>query len=181
MQCPSRLLRKGRLAGLSLAFLLTGLAAAQPMLPRAEPSLTPGTFRLTVTEREISLDAQEASSAAIVADIGRRTGIPTVIYPGADERITIHMARVALDEALRRIATNVVILPAQGADAPPHRIAQVYVLAKGQPRPPEADSRPVLPQASRTTDATGHTTDATARSAPFQFIFDPSQPTQPSQ
>ena len=135
--------------------MLAGLAAAQPIPSQAASPLAPGTFRLTVTEREVSLEAQEASVAAIVADIGQRTGIPVVVYPGADERITTHLSRVSLDEALKRLAPNIAILPAQGANAPAHRIAKVFVLAAGQARPP-----------------------ATARPAPFQFTFDPLQPMQ---
>jgi hypothetical protein len=92
-------------------------------------------FRLMVTEREVSLEAQEASVAAILADIGQHTGIPVVVYPGADARITTHLSHVPLGEALKRLAPNIVILPAQGANAPPHRIAKVYVLAVGQNRP----------------------------------------------
>jgi hypothetical protein len=147
--------------------MLTGLAAAQPLPPQAASPLTPGTFHLTVTEREISLEAQEASVVAIFAAIGQRTGIPMVIYPGMDERITIHLTRVALDEALRRLTPNVALVTAPGPDAPPHRIAKVYVFATGQARPPQRAGAPAL-QAETAIDAA-------ARPAPFQFTFDPSQ------
>jgi hypothetical protein len=128
-----------------------------------------------VTDRELSLEAQEASVATIVAEIGRRTGIPMVIYPGVDERITTHLTRVALAEALTRLAKNVVILPAQGADAPPHRIAKVYVLAPGQARPLGVEDGPAQLQAPGTTGAAGQAHDKVSRPAPFQFTFDPSQ------
>jgi type II secretory pathway component GspD/PulD (secretin) len=147
--------------------MLTGLAAAQPMPPQAASPLAPGTFRLTVTEREVSLEAQEASVAAIFAAIGQRTGIPMVIYPGVDERITIHLTRVVLDEALKQLTPNVAILTAQGVDAPTHRIAKVYIFAKGQARPPQLEGSTSPPAETAN--------EAAARSAPFQFTFDPSQ------
>jgi type II secretory pathway component GspD/PulD (secretin) len=126
-----------------------------------------------VTEREVSLDAQEASVAAIFADIGQRTGIPVVIYPGVDERITIHFTRVALAEALKQLTPNVALVTAQGPDAPPHRITKVYVFATGQARSPQRAVAP-SPQAETVSDAA-------ARPAPFQFTFDPSQHMKPSQ
>jgi hypothetical protein len=153
--------------------MLIDLAAAQPTPPHAASPLAPGTFRLTVTEREVSLEAQEASVAAIFTDIGQRTGIPMVIYPGVDERITIRLTHVALDEALKRLTPNVAIVTAQGMDAPPHRIAKVYVFATGQARPPQRAGAP-SPQAETANDAA-------ARPAPFQFTFDPSQHMKPSQ
>jgi hypothetical protein len=160
--------------------MLMGLAAAQPVFSQEAPALIPGTFRLRVTEREISLEAQEASVAAIVADIGQHTGIPVVVYPGADERITIHLRRVPVDEALKRLAPNIVILPVQGTNAPPHRIAKIYVLAAGQVRPPQVDDGSAQPQAPVTTGAAGKANDGASRPAPFQFTFDPPQHMKPS-
>jgi type II secretory pathway component GspD/PulD (secretin) len=154
--------------------MLTALAAAQEVSSPPSLSLAAGTYRLMVTERAVSLEAQEASIAAIVADISRRTGIPIVIYPGVDERITIHLTQVALAEALKRLAPNVAIVPAQGMDAPPHRIAKVYVFAKGQARTTVVDTRP--PQREGATSPQAETANnAVARPTPFQFTFDPSQ------
>ncbi len=81
--------------------MLTGLAAGQSTPSQATSFLATGTFRLTVTERELSLDAREASLAAILTEIGQRTKIPIVtIYSGVDERITIHLSQMPLDKAL---------------------------------------------------------------------------------
>ncbi|MFO0698128.1 MAG: hypothetical protein U0236_02780 [Nitrospira sp.] len=134
---------------------MTDLAAAQSTPPQAPSFLASGTYRLTVTEREVSLDAREASVAAIFSDIEQRTGIPIVVYPGMSERITIHLSGVPLDKALKQLAPNVAIATAQGPNAPAHRIAKVYVLPKGQAKPPQGEESP--------------------KSGPFQFTFDPSQ------
>jgi type II secretory pathway component GspD/PulD (secretin) len=135
--------------------LLTGLAMAQSTPPPANSFLATGTYRLTVTDRELSLDAAEASLAAILAEIEQRTGIPIVVYSGMNERVTIHLSPMPLDKAIKQLAPNVAIATARGPNAPPHRIAKVYVLPKGQNQLTQAEERPA--------------------GGPFQFLFDPSQ------
>ena len=136
--------------------LLTNLAAAEQTPPPGTSFLATGTYRLTVTERELSLDASEASLATILAEIEQRTKIPIVImYSGVDEQITIHLSLMPLDQALKQLSPNVAIATAQGPNAPPHRIAKVYVLPKGQSKLTQLDERPA--------------------GGPFQFTFDPSQ------
>jgi hypothetical protein len=160
--------------GLTLgAMMLTGLVTAQSVPPQVVPPLAPGTFHVTATEHELSLEANDAPVATIFAEIGRQTGIPMVVHNGVHETITIALDRVPLYEALTRLAKNIVIRTAQGPSAPPRRIAQVYVLAPGQARPPEVDSHPTQPEAPGTTDTA-------TRPAPFQFTFDPSQHMQRS-
>ncbi len=135
--------------------LLTGLAAAQSTPPQANSFLATGTYRLTVTDRELSLDANEAPLAAIFSDIGQRTGIPIVVYSGMNERITIHLSPMPLDKAIKQLAPNVAMATAKGPNAPAHRIAKVYVLPKGQTKLAQSEEH--------------------AKSGPFQFTFDPSQ------
>jgi len=135
--------------------LLTGLAMAQSTPPPANSFLATGTYRLTVTDRELSLDAAEASLAAILADIEQHTGIPIVVYSGMTERVTIHLSQMPLDKAIKQLVPNVAIATAQGPNAPPHRIAKVYVLPKGQNQLTQLEERPAA--------------------GPFQFTFDPSQ------
>lgn len=135
--------------------LLTGLAAAQSTPPRANSYLATGTFRLAVTDRDLSLDASDASLATILAEIEQRTGIPIFISSGVNERITIHLSQMPLDKALKQLAPNLAIATAKGPNAPPHRIAKVYVLPKGQTKLAQSEEH--------------------AKSGPFQFTFDPSK------
>lgn len=136
--------------------LLTNLAAAEQTPPPGISFLATGTYRLTVTERELSLDASEASLATILAEIEQRMKIPIVMmYSDVDERVTIHLSLMPLDKALKQLSPNVAIATAQGPNAPPHRIAKVYVLPKGQSKLTQLEERPA--------------------GGPFQFTFDPSQ------
>lgn len=142
--------------GLTLGgILLTGLAAAQSTPPQANSYLATGTFRLAVTDRDLSLDASDASLSTILAEIEQRTGIPIFISSGVNERITIHLSQMPLEKALKQLAPNVAIATAKGPNAPPHRIAKVYVLPKGQTKLAQSEEH--------------------AKSGPFQFTFDPSK------
>ena len=62
--------------------LLTGLAMAQSTPPPANSFLATGTYRLTVTDRELSLDAAEASLAAILADSNNAPAFRSSSIPG---------------------------------------------------------------------------------------------------
>lgn len=100
--------------------MVTGIASAQSTPPQATSFLATGTYRLTVTERELSLDAREASLTAILTEIEQRTKIPIVMmYSGVDERITIHLSPMPLDKALKQLSPNVAIATARGPNAPP--------------------------------------------------------------
>jgi hypothetical protein len=147
---------------------LARTAAAQPQTSVPASPLTPGTFRLAVTGESVSLEAQAASMRVILAEIGRQTGITMRISGAVDDTITLHVDRVPLREALTRLAKNVVIVNAQGPNAPPHGIAAVYVLTAGQAGVPHVvQDRPPPPGETGQKPA--------ARPAPFQFTFDPSQ------
>jgi hypothetical protein len=150
------------------SLLLPRVSAAQPQSAAPIPPLAPGTFRLAVTGETVSLEAQAASVAAILAELGRQSGIAMHVSRLADETMTLHFDRVPLREALTQVAKNVVMVTAQGPDAPPHGIAAVYVLAAGQAGAPRAGQERPPPAGE-----TGRT--PAAQPAPFQFTFDPSQ------
>jgi hypothetical protein len=150
-----------RFVGLMLGgILLTGLAAAQSMPPQPTSPLAPGTFRLTVTERELSLDAYEAPLTAILAEIEQRTKIPIVaMRPAMDERVTIHLSLMPMEKAFRQLSPNVAIATAKGPNAPPHRIAKIYVLPKGKTKPTEVEV----------------SSSVALSNGSFQFTVDPTQ------
>lgn len=157
---------RGKLSLMGLAlgvFMLPGLVVAQQAPSVATPALTSGMFRLTVTERAITLEAYEASVQEIFAEIGRQTGIEMLLYPGPDKTVTTHFEQVPFREAFKRLAPNIVIVEAHEPRIPPHQIAKVYVLQEGQPRhaPTVRGTRTPQPQTPP---------------APFQFTFDPLQP-----
>lgn len=143
--------------------MLPGLVIAQPAPSVVTPALTAGTFRLTVTERAMTLEAYEASGHEIFAEIGRQTGIEMLLYPGPDTTVTTHFEQVPFRDAFRRLAPNGVIVEAHGPRLPPHQIAKVYVLQEGQPGHAHTVGETRTPQPQ-------------TPPAPFQFTFDPLKP-----
>jgi hypothetical protein len=160
--------------------MLTGVAAAQFTPAPVDSALAPGTFRLTVTDSGLSLDANAASLTAICTAIGHQTGIEIVLNQGAEQTLTMRLAHVPLREAFKRLAPNVVMVDAQGPSVPLHRIAKVYILQAGQ----EGVSQPVAEEAASPVASTSQDTrgpQAGPRPAPFTFTFDPLQHEKQSQ
>lgn len=74
--------------------MLTGVATAQPTPSPVGTALAPGTFRLTVTDSALSLEANAASLVAICTAIGQNTGIEIVLHCGAGQTLTTDLAHV---------------------------------------------------------------------------------------
>jgi hypothetical protein len=148
--------------------LLSHTTTAEAQATASDRQLAAGTFRLAVMGDLVSLEAQAASVVAILTAIGRQTGIAMHLSRQVDETITLHLDRVLLREALPQLARNMVMVAAHGADASPHGIAAVYVLAAGQAGVPHK-----VPEHPPSPGETGQ--KPAARPAPFQFTFDPSQ------
>lgn len=109
--------------------ILTSIASAQNETTQLSP-LAIGTFRLTVTENKVSLEANKASVAVIFAEIGQRLGIKMNL--NTNEIITTRFESVPLFEALKRLAKNIVIITTQGSNDMSDHITKVYVFGKGQ-------------------------------------------------
>jgi len=142
------------------SLILAGTVVACPPPSRANTALAPGDFRLTVTDSAVSVEANEANIAAIFAAISQQAGIAIVVHHGVDQTITTHFVQVPFREAFKRLAPNIVILDAHGAQAPPYRVAKVYVLPEGQSSVLQDTQVPQV----------------VTRPKPFTFTFDPSQP-----
>lgn len=155
--------------------MLTGVATAQSTPSPVAPALAPGTFRLTVTDSVLSLEANAASLAAICTAIDQQTGIEIVLYHSAVQTLTTHLAHVPWRGAFKRLAPNVVMVDAQEPLVPSHRIAKVYILQAGQ----AGASQPVAEEATSPVPPMSQGTpmpQAVMRPKPFTFTFDPLQP-----
>jgi len=126
----------------------------------ARPAAPPAPFVLTIQERLLSLQAQDASLQAIIEEIGRRMHIEVKVHLPAEERITLAFEQLSLAEAIEQLRryTNVVYRTTQAQGDITHII--------------------VFPQGGGTAvgTPTSDTRDATAsESRPFRFDFDPSK------
>ena len=142
-----------RVIGVLLGCLMTAeIAVAQSVRSTSEAQEV-GAFRLRVTEGYVSLEAQEASVAKVFEEIGRQMGIEVDIHLGSEEKITIQLDRVPVEEALKRLAENVAIFYTKGPKEPTSRISKVGVYSRGQ----------------------GAAKKEPGGSEPFKFIFDPAK------
>lgn len=150
-RCNSDLVGEGWfvLVGLVMGcIILTSIAEAQNETTQLSP-LAIGTFRLTVTENKVSLEAYKASVAVIFAEIGQRLGIKMNL--NTNEIITTRFESVPLSEALKRLAGNIAIITTQDSNDMSDHITKVYVFGKGQFKLSQVEESTTLIQSKGTT------------------------------
>ena len=125
-----------------------------------------GTFRLKVTEGHLSVEANQAPLVGIFEEIGRQAGIGVESSLGPDEKITIQLDRVPLEEAFKRLAKNVSLFYSQGSEDKTPRIARVVVL--GEEKTGSLSRAPAPTQTSKASEPA-------PKPKPFKFEFDPAK------
>ena len=152
-----------------------------------KPTTLPrGMFQAKVTKDYLTLEANEAPLAKVFEEIGKQAGIIIDSNLSPEEKITIQLNHVALDEALNRLAKNITILYAQVPNDKGRRITRVVVLGEGTKPPPKRTEAsieestktivpaPQQPPAKRVEPPPQSSkTEATPRPPPFKFEFDP--------
>jgi hypothetical protein len=147
---------------LPLCLILSLRVGAEVAPNPATPQVLSSSFVLTVHERALSLQAEDASLRAIMEELGRQTRIDVQVHLSVDTRVTLAFAQLPLAEAiehLRRYASIVYQTRQAHGD-----IIRIIVFPRGL-----GDSTALGMPASNTSDAAG------AESKPFQFDFDPSK------
>jgi hypothetical protein len=136
---------------------------------KSSPNIpTQGTFRLTVAQGRLSLEANGAPVAKIFDEIGKQAGIAVESSIGPEEKITIQLDRVPLEQAIKRLVKNVTIFYAQDRKNKTHRIARVVVLPEGRQKAPKAEASKAQPQKAKGSEPA-------AKPEPFRFEFDPAK------
>ncbi len=162
--------RLGWMSGVSgitllLACLMTaeiGVAQSEKSTPETQE---PGTFRLTVVEGYLSLEAKEASVAKIFEEVGRQMGIAVDIRIGSEEKITIEFDKLPLEDLINRLGKNtsywyVKDSLAQGG------ISKLVLLPNG---------KGILAPSPSATEITVGKNKKSPQPEPFKFEFDPSE------
>ena len=162
------------LISLTMMVLLAGCfpgsqaAAASGSTPFPSETVTPGTFLLSFTEGAAWIDAMDAPVNGILEDLGKKTGITMESHLGNEEKITIRLNGVSLEEAIKQLAGNSAILCTKEPGRQSQRISKVVILNAGRANATQTE-KSVDRQKSGTAD------DAAASPKPFTFEFDPSQ------
>ena len=142
-----------------LAYLLTvGQAAEQPRPAKGQAA---GTFQVKVSQGDLSLEANEAPLGQIFQEIGKQAKITVDSNIGSEEKVTIRLDRVPLEEGIKRLAKNVTVFYTETPKDKSRRISRVVVLSEGR-----TQSESVKESASKITKPA-------AQPEPFKFEFDP--------
>lgn len=141
---------------------------------RTAKSQATGTFQVQVSEDYLSLVANQAPLVQIFQEIGKQAKITFNGNIGPEEKVTIHLDRVPLEEGIKRLAKNVTVFYTENPKDKSRRIARVVVLSEGKEVAPvqsQASSQPEnvkepAPQATKINKPA-------PQSEPFKFEFDP--------
>jgi hypothetical protein len=147
--------------------LTTQIAFAQSEKPTLK-SQKPGTFRLKVTEGHLSLEANQAPLAKIFEEIGKQAKIAVDSDIGPEEKVTIQLDRVALEDAVKQLAKNVTIFYAEDPKRKTTRIARLVVLSEGGKQAPQFERTKGLSKPVKAAEPA-------PQPEPFKFEFDPAK------
>jgi hypothetical protein len=119
------------LHGLFLLFLLLGETALAQGTKRSLPAAqAPGTFDVKVNQGYLSLEANEAPLVQIFQEIGKRARITFDSNIGPEEKITIQLDQVPLEDGIKQLAKNATVFYAENPKDKTRRITRVVVLAE---------------------------------------------------
>ena len=117
-----------------LAWLITmGNAAEEQETLRAQ---SPGMFQVQVRQGYLSLTANQAPLVAIFHEIGTQAKIAFDSNIGPEEKITIDLVRVPLEQGIKQVAKNATVFYAENPKDKTRRITRVVVLAEGKQSAP---------------------------------------------
>jgi hypothetical protein len=108
-------------------FMTVGNAAEEQEKLRAQPS---GMFQVQVKQGYLSLTANQAPLVAIFHEIGEQAKITFDSNLGPEEKITIDLVRVPLEEGIKQVAKNATVFYTENPKDKTRRITRVVVLAE---------------------------------------------------
>ena len=114
-----------------LSLLLGGVALAQSTKRSLPAGQAPGTFEVKVSQGYLSLEATEAPLVQIFQEIGKQAKITFDSNIGPEEKITIRLDRVPLEDGIKQLAKNVTVFYTENPKDKSHRISRVVVLSEG--------------------------------------------------
>lgn len=166
-----------RLLGMAVsvffACLVTmGQAAEQSRPVKSQPL---GTFQVKVSKDNLYLEANQAPLMAIFQEIGKQTKIAFDSNIGPEEKITIHLDQVPLEEGIKQLAKNATLFYAENPKDKTRRITRVVVLSEGSGISGQTKGSP---QAEKVKEAAPQATTIkkpTPQPEPFKFEFDPAK------
>jgi type II secretory pathway component GspD/PulD (secretin) len=128
-------------------------------------------YELSIKDKLITLNAEDAFLKKILEDIGQRMNIEVFARIPAEDKITMRFANLTLEEALKKFKTNYALVT--DSKDKNGNIKRIVVVPEGQ----QAnlflkDVKKVGPKSNK-----GITKEKTSKPEPFKFEFDPTKVT----
>jgi hypothetical protein len=143
----------------------TGTAKAQPL----------GTFQVKVDQGHLSLEANQAPLMAIFQEIGKQTKIAFDSNIGPEEKITIHLDQVPLEEGIKQLAKNATLFYAENPKDKTRRITRVVVLAEGSGISGQGKGSSQAEKVKEAAPQAATIKKPAPQPEPFKFEFDPAK------
>ena len=156
-----------------LACLVTMVQAAEQ--PRAAKTQLLGTFQLQVREGYLSLDANQAPLVQIFQEIAKQAKITFDSNIGPNEKITILLDRVPLEEGIKQLAKNATVFYAENPKDKTRRITRVVVLAEGSGVSGQAKESSQPEKVKEAAPQATTIKKPAPQPEPFKFEFDPAK------
>ena len=86
---------------------------------------------MKVSQGYLSLEATEAPLVQIFQEIGKQAKITFDSNIGPEEKVTIHLDRVPLEDGIKQLAKNVTVFYTENPKDKSRRISRVVVLSEG--------------------------------------------------
>src|SRR5215475_13326552 len=113
-------LGKYMIASMFLAWIGTlGQSAEKSEKTKA---IAPGAFQMQLSKDRLSLDANQAPLVQIFQEIGKQAKITFDSNIGPEEKITMHLDRVSLEEGIKQLAKNATLFYAENPKEKTRRI-----------------------------------------------------------
>jgi hypothetical protein len=146
-----------------LSLLMGGVALAQSTKRGLPAGQAPGTFEVKVSPGYLSLEANQAPLAQIFQEIGKQSKITFDSNIGPEEKVTIHLDRVLLEDGIKQLAKNVTVFYTENPKDKSRRVSRVVVLSEGSgvSGQAKASAQPVK------------VNKPAPQPEPFKFEFDP--------
>ena len=152
-----------------------GQAAEQSRPVKGQP---PGTFEVKVSQGYLSLEATEAPLVQIFQEIGKQAKITFDSNIGPEEKVTIRLDRVPLEDGIKQLAKNVTVFYTENPKDKSRRISTGGRIIRRKRRiwASKASSQPEKVKEPAPQAATIN--KPAPQPEPFKFEFDPGKFTE---
>lgn len=160
---------------LSSVSIFVGATLAQSAQTTLAPDPISGTFQVQISQGYLSLEATEAPLGKIFQEIGKQAKISFDTNLAPEEKVTIRLERVPLEDGIRQLAKNVSVFYTENPKDRTRRISRVVVVSEGKESVPVQTKTSPQPEKVKEPAPKAATKKPAPQPEPFKFEFDPAK------